>query len=153
MKTVFIFPLGRRIDDALRQALEQEWAPFAASWTDHGVPIQAEMDIYKEALLVIKAQKATGEARIDGCAQDDLFRWIRHVSQRYNLPLMRFDLLPVETPDQEIQFIPHSQLKEALQQGLITPETLVYLYTARTEDEWQRQPVPLNTTPLFQRLQ
>ncbi|NPA34703.1 MAG: hypothetical protein GXO48_07245 [Chlorobi bacterium] len=150
MKQIFLFPLGKTIDGQEQEQIRQFFKQFARHWTDHGEPVHMEIEFPYNALLLIRAWKGSG-GRIDGCAQDDLFRFLRELATHFKLPLLRFDLIPI-VKDQSIKFYTLYELKEQLQKGELSPQTPVILFSVRKEEEWERMPTPLNQTPLYRQL-
>lgn len=150
MKQVFLFPFGKEIDQHTQNQIKDLLHQFARNWTDHGKQVNIEIEFPYSALLLIKAWKDNG-GRIDGCAQDDLFRFIKQLGDQLQLPLLRFDLIPI-IKDYSLKFYTLSELRNKLQDGEISPQTLVILFSVRKEEEWEQMPVPLEKTTLYKQL-
>ncbi len=150
MKYIFLFPLGKQAEKEIKAQISYALSQFAQQWTDHGEQVHMEIEFPYDSLLLIKAWKDSG-GRIDGCAQDALFRFIKELSKHLQLPLLRFDLMPLVI-DQKVIFLSFMELKEKLHKGEITPDTPVILFSVRQEDEWEKMPIPLRETAFYKQL-
>ncbi len=123
----FYFPGGRELTSAIQRQIAQYLQEALAGWTDHNEPIQWEVTFPWNKLVCIEAWKASG-TRIDGCAQDVLFRVMRELAGRLHLPLLDFSqILVVEGG--EARFFPgRAALKAAWKKGELTPDARVFLY-------------------------
>ncbi len=150
MKQVFLFPFGKVINDKEQNRIKEAFEEFACQWKDHGEQVHMQLEFPYSSLLLIKAWKNSG-GRIDGCAQDQLFRFVKQLGDHLQLPLLRFDLIPV-IENQSVKFYTLIELRKNLQIGKISPQTPIVLFSVRKEEEWEQMPVPLKETAIYKQL-
>ncbi len=150
MKHIFLFPLGKTIDDGLKERLTNALNGFANQWTDHGEQVYMEIEFPYDAILLLRVWKGSG-GRIDGCAQDKLFNFIKQLSNALQLPLLRFDLIPIIT-EQAVSFYTLEELRGKLEKGEISPQTQIILCSVRNEEEWEQMPIPIGKTAIYKQL-
>ncbi len=150
MKHIFLFPLGKVIDGRLRNQLTNVLSGFASQWTDHGEQVYMEVEFPYNAILLLRVWKASG-VRIDGCAQDKLFNFIKQLSNDLQLPLLRFDLIPVII-GQSVSFYTLAELRDKLQKREISAQTPIILFSVRSEEEWNNMPIPIGKTAIYKQL-
>lgn len=118
----------------LSEALEIEkmLGEFVSSWKSHGTPVKGYANLFYGQFIVLMAdENATG---VSGCSTDSSVRLIKDIEQKFGVQL--FDRLSLAFQREgKTQMVPMAQLQYALENGLITPDTLYFNNTVSTKDE------------------
>jgi hypothetical protein len=118
------------ISEALE--IEEMLEKFVRDWNSHGTPVKGYANLFYGQFIVLMADEtATG---VSGCSTDSSVRLIKEIEQKFQVQL--FDRLNLAfLRDGKTQMVPLSQFPYALENGLITPETLYFNNTVLTKDE------------------
>lgn len=112
--------------------IEELLENFVRDWQTHGTPVKGYANLFYGQFIVLMADEtATG---VSGCSTDSSVRLIKDIEQRFNVQL--FDRLSLAFQvENKTQLVPMAQLPYALENGLITPDTLYFNNTVLTKDE------------------
>lgn len=105
---------------------------FAAHWLSHGAQVKGFAKIFFGQFIVIMAdEEATA---VGGCSTDSSVRLIKNIEQDYNVELFNRQLLAFMLQER-IQLIPLNKLEMAVEENLVTPDTLYFNNTVLTKKE------------------
>jgi len=105
---------------------------FVSDWKSHGTPVKGYANLfYGQFIMLMADETASG---VSGCSTDSSVRLIKAIEERFQVQL--FDRLTLAFQrDGKTQMVPLSQFAYALENGLITAETLYFNNTVLTKDE------------------
>jgi hypothetical protein len=123
----------------ISEALEMEKTlqAFVSSWDSHGAPVKGYANLFFGRFIIFMADEtATG---VSGCSTDSSVRVIKEIEKAYNVNMFNRQLLTFFIKN-KVEQIPLSQLNYAMQNGLITADTLYFNNTVLTKkqllEEW-----------------
>src|ERR1700760_4226531 len=129
---VWIYQSSRlfTISEALQ--IEEILNEFVGSWHSHGVAVKGYANLFYGQFIVLMADETA--SGVSGCSTDSSVRLIKEIEQEFNTPL--FDRLSLAFfVRDKVQMVPLSQVPYALQNGLLTPDTLYFNNTVLTKKE------------------
>lgn len=126
-----LFGMGEALD--IEDILNQ----FTATWNSHGTPVKGFATLFFGQFIVLMAdESATG---VSGCSTDSSVRVIKSIESAFNVQLFDRQLLAFVVKD-KIQLLPMAQVKHAIENQFLSPETLFFNNLVQTkqalETEW-----------------
>jgi hypothetical protein len=147
---VWIYQANRLL--SLSEALEAETLidDFVANWKSHGADVKGFGTLLFGQFIVLMSDET--ETGVSGCSTDSSVRFIKEMEQQFNLQL--FDRLSLAfIVKDKIQLLPLSQLKYAIDNGFIEPDTLYFNNVVLTKNEMeQRWIIPLRESWLANKI-
>jgi hypothetical protein len=141
---VWIYQSPRLFTMAEALRIEEMLEAFIQAWNSHGTPVKGYGNLFYGQFVVLMAdESATG---VSGCSTDSSVRLIKEIEQVCKAPM--FDRLTLAFfVKEKVQMVPLAQLPYALNNGLITAETLYFDNTVSTKEELETKWVtPLKNT-------
>jgi len=138
---VWIYQASRLFMLSEALAIEEMLADFVRDWQSHGTPVKGYANLFYGQFIVLMADEtATG---VSGCSTDSSVRLIKDIETRVGVTLFDRLLLAFLVKD-KVQLVPMSQLPYALENGMITADTLYFNNTVATKKELEtRWLIPL----------
>ncbi len=129
---VWIYQSPRLFTMAEALRVEEMLEAFIQAWNSHGTPVKGYGNLFYGQFVVLMAdESATG---VSGCSTDSSVRLIKEMEQQFQVPM--FDRLALAFFIKEkVQMVPLAQVPYALNNGLITAETLYFNNTVSTKEE------------------
>ncbi len=109
----------------LSEALEIEemLEDFIGKWNSHGAPIKGYANLlFGQFLVFIADETATG---VSGCSTDSSVRVVKEIEQKFKVNMFDREFLAFVIKD-KIQMLPLNQLKYAVENNFITPDTIYF---------------------------
>ena len=129
---VWIYQSNRplTIDEALQ--IDELLENFAAGWKSHGADVKGFAKLlFGQFVILMADETATG---VSGCSTDSSVRLIKNVEQDFNINLFDRQTLAFMVKER-IQLFPLDQLNHAIENDLISPDTLYFNNTVQTKQE------------------
>ena len=129
---VWIYQSSRRflISEAL--SMESLLEEFVKDWKSHGVPVKGFANLlFGQFIIIMADETATG---VSGCSTDSSVRLIKTIEELYKVNLFDRQTLAFYVKE-NIQLLPMSQLKYAIQNDFITANTLYFNNLVSTKEE------------------
>ena len=129
---VWIYQSSRRflISEAL--SMESLLDEFVKDWKSHGVPVKGFANLlFGQFIIIMADETATG---VSGCSTDSSVRLIKTIEELYKVNLFDRQTLAFYVKE-NIQLLPMSQLKYAIQNDFITANTLYFNNLVSTKEE------------------
>lgn len=126
---IWIYQAERPFTAAEVTALQPALQQFAAEWTSHGRTLAASAEIRHQQFLVIGLDEAVADA--SGCSIDASVRFVRGVEEQLQVQLLDKAKLAFLLGG-EVQLLDRRELRGAVAQGLLHPETPYFDNTATT---------------------
>lgn len=129
---VWIYQANRRF--TLAEVLEAEkiLEHFTGQWQSHGAPVNGFATVMFGQFVLLMADESV--TAVGGCSTDSSVRVIKDMEKRFSLSLFDRQLLAFAVKD-NIQLLPLSQLKYAVENGFITASTLYFNNTVSTKQQ------------------
>lgn len=118
----------------ISEALEMETMlhDFASNWKSHGDDVKGYANLFFGQFIVIMADEtATG---VSGCSTDSSVRLIKDIEQKFKVNMFDRQQLAFLVKE-KVERIPLSQVSYALENGLITGDTLYFDNTVLTKKD------------------
>jgi hypothetical protein len=129
---VWIYQAHRLFMPSETLKIEEMLTAFVRDWKTHGTPVKGYAHLFYGQFIVLMADEtATG---VSGCSTDSSVHLIKQIEQQFQVPL--FDRLNLAFYiEGKVQMVPMAQLEYALENGLISPETLYFNNSVLTKEE------------------
>lgn len=120
---VWIYQAARRYH--LGEALEIEplLLDFVAAWNSHGTPVKGYANLLFGQFIILMADETA--AGVSGCSTDSSVRVIKEIERRFQVPLFERTTLAFAIKE-KVETIPLSHVKYALENGIISPDTIYF---------------------------
>jgi len=126
---------------------------FIRTWTSHGTPVKGYGGILYNQFIILMADESegSGASGVSGCSTDSSVHLIKQIEQQTDIRL--FDRLNLTFYiHNQVRLIPMAQLEDALNSGVITPDTLYFNNTVETKAELETKwMIPLKDSWLGQK--
>ncbi len=129
---VWIYQSNRQfiLDEALE--MDELLDNFTAVWKSHGVDVKGFAKLFFGQFIILMVDEtATG---VSGCSTDSSVRLIKNIEQDFNINLFNRQILAFIIKER-IQLFPLDQLNYAIENDLISPDTLYFNNTVQTKQE------------------
>jgi hypothetical protein len=121
---LFFLSEALQIEDILNE--------FVTRWNSHGTPVKGYANLlYGQFIVFMADETATG---VSGCSTDSSVRVIKDIEQRFNVSMFDRQLLAFIVKD-KIQMLPLNQLKYAVENNFITPDTIYFNNLVKNKEE------------------
>jgi len=134
---VWIYQSDRPFNNSETFGIGKALNDFVANWKSHGVPVKGYANIFFDQFIILMAdEEATG---VSGCSIDSSVHVIQEIGRKFSVDLLNWQSLAFIV-DEKIQIISRQQFNDALEQNLITTETLFFNNVVTTkrdlEEKW-----------------
>lgn len=129
---VWIYQADRFVDDRTAEALQERIIGFTEHWLSHGQRVPAYGHFFHKRFLVLLADDS---AHVSGCSIDASVHFVQKLSEDFALDF--FDRLNfIYFNEEGLSSIHHSNIEEALENGLIHGETLFFNNLVKNKKEF-----------------
>ena len=129
---VWVYQSDKAFDTKTENKLKADIQNFLLGWNAHGKALAASFEIRHNHFIIIQANEA--ECIASGCSIDKQLQFIKELEKKYTLSLLN-RLLVAYKKDNEVMVVHSSKIPQLLAEGLISPNTLVFIIALSTEDE------------------
>lgn len=143
MNKVWTYIISSPLGEVELEQLLKAGVTFAEHWTAHDVKLSAEFQIFKKRIVVVKVNEDVTNA--SGCSIDKLMRFIKLTETMFGIELLNRFLVAYKNED-AIEIVHATKIKELLQQGVISENTIVYNTSVSNETEYAQWEQPLKNT-------
>ncbi|GAB3268663.1 hypothetical protein GCM10027347_38230 [Larkinella harenae] len=135
---VWVYQAARPLTNAEVAAIETDLQPAVESWAAHGTPLLGSAQLLHNRFLIVAVDE--GHHLPSGCSIDSSVRWVREIGQKLNTDFFDRSAAYV-TADGSIETVALPQIKAAVAEGRLAPETTVFNNLVATkrelENNWQ----------------
>ena len=129
---VWIYQSNRSFTSAETTEIKLLFNEFASNWTSHGAKVKGFGTVLLDTFILILADEtATG---VSGCSTDSSVKLIKDIEKKYEVDLFNRQKLAFWVDENIIQ-ISLNELKSALNNQVISPETLYFNNTILSKKE------------------
>lgn len=121
-----LFTMGEAFD------IEDMLKDFIPQWNSHGTPIKGWGNLLFGQFLILMADET--QTGVSGCSTDSSVRLVKEIEQRFAVNMFDRQFLAFIVKE-KIQTLPLSQLKYAVDNGFIQPDTLYFNNLVRNKEE------------------
>ncbi|RAJ97904.1 hypothetical protein LX87_02810 [Larkinella arboricola] len=129
---VWIYQSARPLTDAEVSAIENELQPAVDNWAAHGTPLLGSAQLLHNRFLIVGVDE--GHHLPSGCSIDASVRWVREIGLALKTDFFDRSAAFV-TAEGAIETVALPQIKAAVTEGRITPETTVFNNLVATKAE------------------
>jgi len=139
---VWIYQANRFTKPGETEEIQDKIINFTHHWLSHGEPVYSYGHLFHNRFLVLVADESN---HVSGCSIDSSVHFIQNLGAQHGIDFFdRLNLLYFKNED--IESIPFASVKNAIHDGLITDETLVFNNLVKTKEEFLKSWVtPLHT--------
>lgn len=138
---IWIFIIEKKLSKNELENLLNDCKRFIQNWNSHEMPVNADVELYKDRLLIFKNDEPFNP--IGGCATDNLFRYIQELENKYPTRLLNRSLIVFEK-NNELLVENKKNLSRLIKSGDITADTIIYNTAISHSDEWEQFRKPLS---------
>lgn len=147
---LWVYPAGRLLQPAEQAHILAEVNAFLQSWRAHGKPLRASACIDYNYFLLLAADEHF--AMPSGCAIDAQVGFVRELAKRYQLHFMERGAVYFQHDHTQIAYMPLAQIGQAIEEGTIHANTLIFHHAATRKKEWGVQPAAQSWLARYWRL-
>ena len=121
---VWVYLADRPFNDEDIIPANEEIEAFCDQWTSHNRELRALGGIMHDQFVVLVVDET--KASTSGCSIDKSLAFVKNMEHKYGRKLLDRNLVAYLDDREQIHVIPLNELKEAVQQGKLNPETRVF---------------------------
>ena len=152
---VWIYQSSRLFSIGEALEIEDVLQEFTESWNSHGEKVKGYGNLFFGQFIILMADES--QAGVSGCSTDSSVRLIKSIEETFKVDMFNRQNLAFLLKD-KIQLLPLSQLKYAMENGFITPDSLYFnnlvstkeellnKWILRIKDSWLAKKLPLSST-------
>jgi hypothetical protein len=130
---VWVYQANRPLSDTDVATIEQALQPALSQWAAHGQPLLASAKVIKNRFVVVAVDE--GFNLPSGCSIDTSVRTLQDIGRQVDVDF--FDRsAAVQTDEGTVQTYSLPTIKEAVQNGSLTPSTTVFNTLVKTKSEF-----------------
>jgi hypothetical protein len=120
---IWIYQSNRPFSESEKEEAAGLLQAFANNWLSHGKKVKGLALILFNQFIILAADESTSS--VSGCSTDSSVRLIKEIEQKLNIQLFDRQKLAFLI-NGEIKIIPVNEFAKALDQGILTPETIYF---------------------------
>lgn len=129
---VWVYQSSRRFLMTEALSMEPLLEAFVSDWKSHGTPVKGFANLlFGQFIIVMADETATG---VSGCSTDSSVRLIKKIEELYKVNMFDRQALAFYVKD-NVQILPLPQVKHAIENSFITPDTLYFNNLVSTKEE------------------
>ncbi|MDQ2753165.1 MAG: hypothetical protein M3R72_09100 [Bacteroidota bacterium] len=129
---VWIYQSSRRFFISEALSMEPLLEDFVKTWNSHGAPVKGFANLlFGQFIIIMADETATG---VSGCSTDSSVRLIKQMESLYKVNLFDRQTLAFYAKE-NIELLPFSQVKYAMENNFLTPETPFFNNLVSTKEE------------------
>ncbi len=129
---VWIYQSNRQFTVTEALQIEELLQEFTTTWKSHGAEVKGLARLlFGHFIILLADETATG---VSGCSTDSSVRIIKNIELDFNVDLFDRQMLAFIVHER-IQLFPLNQLRTAIQDDLISADTLYFNNTVQTKKE------------------
>lgn len=134
MNRIWTFIISKVLSTNELNLIVEAGTKFVNGWTAHEQKLTASFEILKNRIIVVKVnEEVTGAS---GCSIDKLTHFIKQLETQFNIELLN-RLLVAYKNENEVSVAHSTKIKELLQTGIISENTIVYNTAVSNQNEFQ----------------
>ncbi|PBQ34123.1 ABC transporter ATPase [Sphingobacteriaceae bacterium] len=143
MNRVWTYIISKPLSQEQLENLVSEGKKFVTSWTAHENKLSADFKIFKNRIIVVTVDEDVANA--SGCSIDKLTRFIKETEANLGIELLNRFYIAYKNGE-NLEVVHSGKVKELLEEGLITENTVVYNTAVANENEFLKWEQALRDT-------
>jgi hypothetical protein len=115
---IWVYQASRSLQAQELDQIKQTLTQSCQVWEAHGSPLQASFEIKYDQVIIVAVNEAMNAA--SGCSIDASTRWFKALGEALQVDFFSRDVAVVR--NEQVELLPLSQLKAAVESGNLTPE-------------------------------
>ncbi|GEO11353.1 hypothetical protein [Segetibacter aerophilus] len=129
---VWIYQSSRLFSIGEALEIEDMMNVFTENWNSHGAKVKGYANLLFGQFIILMADET--QAGVSGCSTDSSVRLIKSIEETFKVDMFNRQNLAFLVKD-KIELLPLSQLKYAVENNFITPETIYFNNLVQTKAE------------------
>ena len=147
---VWIYQSSRLFTISEALEIEDLLNDFVDTWQSHGNKVKGYANMFFGQFIILMADETA--AGVSGCSTDSSVRLIKTIEERFKVDMFNRQNLAFVLKD-KVELLPLSQVKYAVENNFINPDTLYFNNLVQTKDELlHKWIVPVKDSWLSRRL-
>jgi hypothetical protein len=121
-----LFSIGEALD------IEAMMHDFTKNWNSHGAEVKGYANLLFGQFIILMADES--QAGVSGCSTDSSVRLVKKIEETFNVEMFNRQNLAFFIKE-KVQLLPLPQIKYAVENGFITPETIYFNNLVQTKAE------------------
>jgi hypothetical protein len=121
---VWIYQSDKEFTADEQTFISEKLFAFVSGWESHGRKLTATFEIRFNRFIIIAVDESISDA--SGCSIDKSIAVIREIASQTGANLLDRSLVAYKNASSPILLIKFNEVSDAVKQGKITPETLIY---------------------------
>lgn len=131
---IWVYQSSRPFSENEKGFISDQLTNFTGQWAAHGQQLAATFGIELDQFIVLAVDESMHQA--SGCSIDSSVRVIQHIEQHTGLSLLDRTQVAFIDHDQ-VSIRPFNALKQAVIEGIIKPETVIFNNAVQNVGEWK----------------
>lgn len=119
---VWVYQTDRKLSDKESEIIQTTLNEQISQWAAHGAPLAGACKIMYNRFIIIAADEQQNAT--SGCSIDASTNWLKSIGAELNINF--FDRSIAYLSDNEVHAIAIAQIKEAITNGLINADTIIF---------------------------
>lgn len=149
MNRAWTYIINKELSHHELELILEKGKKFVEGWTAHEQQLTGDFTIFKGRIIIVTVNENVNAA--SGCSIDKLTRFIKQLESEFGLELMN-RLLVAYGNKGKVNVIHSSKVKELLNSGEITGNTIIYNTSVSNQEELKNWEQPLKNTWLNKNL-
>lgn len=149
MNRAWTYIINKELSQQELELMREKGKKFVEAWTAHEQKLTGDFTIFKDRIILVTVNENVNAA--SGCSIDKLTRFIKQLELEFGLELMNRLLVAYENKG-KVNMIHSSKIKELLNSGEITGNTIIYNTSVSNQEELKNWEQPLKDTWLNKNL-
>ncbi len=129
---VWIYGCSKRLNEIEISQIQLALDEFTSNWTAHEIPLKAVGTVLDEHFIVLMVDENI--AKVSGCGIDKSVKLIQDFAAKYSIdPFNRMQVYFEK--DNEVLVMPLAKTSEAIENGVISEDSLLYNTLVQTKSE------------------
>jgi len=130
---IWIYQADRKLTDEEVGILTQTLKASLDGWEAHGKALTASGKVFEHRFVIIAVDE--NDELPSGCAIDKSVHWIQSIGQSMQIDFMDRSVAYMSA-NGEIQTIPVAKVKQAIEDEILTPSTMIFDNQVSTKAKW-----------------
>ncbi|MBS1651478.1 MAG: hypothetical protein JSU07_05640 [Bacteroidetes bacterium] len=139
MEKVWTYTISKELTPQQLNEITAQGIEFTKNWTAHDNQLTAEFSVFKNRIIIVKANEKIYEA--SGCSIDKLLRFIKKLEQEFDITLLNRLLVPVKT-EVGVNVFHKAEIKEKIASGQLSENSIIFNTSVSNSNElsnWEQE--------------
>lgn len=140
MQHTWIFQLSADLSPEQENAVNAGVKLFLGNWKSHGHPVTGTGGVKHHRFIILQAE----EGSTSGCSIDSMTREMEQILSALKLQLLDSAHILYRRPDESLGQIHFREVKTAIENGILSPETIIFDISMGQTSDLNRFELPLS---------